>query len=71
MDGASGGVCVLYSNLLLHRILSYFFAQVMKKCMELVAESMTDNLSLMELTKLVSSCLRYAYDVLRCESISR
>ena len=27
--------------------------ELMRKCMELVAESMTDNLSLLELTKLI------------------
>ena len=30
----------------------------MRKCMELVAESMTDNLSLLELTKLIQILLR-------------
>ena len=32
--------------------------ELMKKCMELVAESMTDNLSLVELTKLIQILLR-------------
>ena len=32
--------------------------EIMKKCMELVAESMTDNLSLLELTKLIQILLR-------------